>query len=170
MSLIAIVAVGLDNSIGCDGGLLWHVKEDLQNYKRLTLNKKLVVGAKTWQNLPEAAKKNRFHYVISSKYVGDDEQHKSIPSLAGFFKIYEELDEDVYVIGGEQIYEQLLPYCDKAVITTICEFFPIANKHFPMHLISTGFTETNSTGKLNSSSGLNYIIREYVNNNGSKGN
>lgn len=164
MSLIAIVAVGLDNSIGCDGKLLWHVKEDLKNYKQLTMNKKLVVGAKTWETLPEAAKKNRFHYVISSKYVGDDKQHRSLPSLAGFFKIYEELNEDVYIIGGEQIYEQLLPYCDKVIATTICGFFPSANKHFPMHLVSTGFTETKTTGKLNSSSGIDYVIREYEKN------
>ena len=161
MSLIVLAAVGLDNSIGRNSELLWHLPEDLKHYKNLTTGKKLVVGKNTFNGLPEKAKLNRFHCVISSGEIDDCCDHMCFKTIEEFFDYYKNLDEDVYVIGGQQVFDQLVEHCNKAIITTVCDFYPEADKFFPMYHISTGFTETKSTGKLKSVSGLEYIIRVY---------
>lgn len=163
MSLIALTAVGLDNSIGYNGNLLWHLPEDLKHYKNLTTNNILVVGNNTYKTLPEKAKLNRFHCVISNTDTGFDDLHKYFKSVDDFLDYYNAylFDKNVYVVGGQQIYDQLVLHCDKAIITTVCKLFTEANKYFPMAMISTNFLEVKTTGKLLSVNGLEYIIREY---------
>jgi len=163
MSLTALVCVGLDNAIGGENKLLWYLPEDLKNYKKLTSGGYLVVGRKTYDSLPEVAKKNRFHYVISSKSGINDITRKYFNTIDEFLEYQQTMyDSEIFVIGGQQIYEQLIRHCTKAIITTVCGFYPEADKFFPMHEISCGFNEISSTGKLKSKTGLEYVIREYV--------
>ncbi len=46
-----IVAIGKNNEIGKNNKLLWHIPEDLENFKKITLNKKIVMGRKTFESI-----------------------------------------------------------------------------------------------------------------------
>ena len=57
-----IAAVGKNNEIGKNNDLIWHIKEDLQNFKNLTMNKYIVMGANTYASLPKRLEENILYY------------------------------------------------------------------------------------------------------------
>ncbi len=120
-----IVNVDKNWAIGRNGALLFPIAADLQNFKRLTLHKVVVMGRKTLESLPGGKPlKERLNVVLSA----------SMPETEGLY-ICRSIDEmqqlfltepfaglttdDVFVIGGETVYRQLLPLCSKAYITKV---------------------------------------------------
>lgn len=116
-----IVAVDKNWSIGYKGKLLVSIPEDMQFFRRETENKIVVMGRKTLESFPNGRPlKNRTNIVITkekSYNIKDAVICHSIDEALEELKKYP--SEDVYVIGGETIYRQLLPYCDVAHITKI---------------------------------------------------
>ena len=118
MNLIA--AVDKNWSIGYMGDLLYHIKEDMKFFKSKTDGKVVVMGRKTLESFPGSKPlKNRVNIVLSrhTHKVEGAEFVKSVDELLE--KIGEYNSDDVYVIGGAQIYSLLLPYCDTALITHV---------------------------------------------------
>ena len=132
MGTISIIAaIGKNNELGKDNDLLWHIKEDLNNFKSLTMNKKIVMGSNTYKSLPKKLE-GREYIVLSNSL-------KNIDALVfnDFHNLLEyinTLDEEVMIIGGASIYQLFLPHAQKLYLTEVDDvkeadvYFPEFNK------------------------------------------
>lgn len=110
----AIVAVDNDWGIGYNGDLLEHIPEDLKFFKKLTLGNTVIMGSKTWDSLPEKSKplpKRRNIIVSPEKRLILEKNALRLQMIDVLEYLYTTTDE-VFIIGGGSIYEQLLPYCN----------------------------------------------------------
>ena len=130
MKMKAIVCVDKNWAIGLNDKLLFDIKEDLLHFKKLTINKVCVMGYNTYKSLPNGALKNRTNVVLTSKQISIDGAVvcNNVKELDSFLKNYD--SNDVFVIGGQQIYKLLLSHCQEAIVTKI-EQEKNANKFFP---------------------------------------
>ena len=127
-----IVAVDKNWAIGMDNKLLVSIPQDMKFFRETTKGKVVAMGRKTLESFPGGQPlKNRVNVVLTS-----DENYNvkgtvvvhSIDEMVTELKKYD--DEDIFVIGGESIYRQLLPYCKKAYITKIDHAYQ-ADTFFP---------------------------------------
>lgn len=116
-----IAAVDKKWGIGIKGKLLVSIPDDMKFFKNTTTGNVVVMGRKTLESFPgKRPLKDRTNIVLTSdmKYKADGvEVVHSIDELLTVLKNYD--SEDVYVIGGGMVYNQLIPYCDTAYITYI---------------------------------------------------
>lgn len=130
MNLIA--AVDSNWAIGYKGHLLTRIPDDLGMFRKKTLEKVVVYGRKTLETFPKAQPLNRRTNIVLSgntEYKVDNAVVvHSIHELLEELKAYP--SEDIYIIGGESVYRQMLPYCDTAYITKIDRSYA-ADAHFP---------------------------------------
>ena len=117
MKLIIIAAIGKNNELGLNNGLIWRIKEDLHFFKEKTFNHYIVMGKKTFLSL-NGLLPNRKHLVISST-LNDTENVKVYKSVSDFLSDNTLKNEEVYIIGGASIYKELMPYSEKMYITHI---------------------------------------------------
>ena len=119
MNLIA--AVDENWAIGSKGNLLVRIPGDHKMFQQETTGKVVVLGRKTMDTFPGGLPlKNRTNIILSKKpdyLVKDAVVVHSVEELLKECEKYN--SEDIYVIGGESIYRQLLPYCDVAHVTKI---------------------------------------------------
>ena len=127
-----IAAVGKNNELGRGNDLIWHIKEDLKNFKDLTIGKYIVMGKNTYKSLPRHLE-GRKYIVLSSSLdnIDDGMLFKDFNKLLEFVK---NLDEEIMIIGGASIYKLFLPYANKLYLTEIDSeeqadvYFPKFNK------------------------------------------
>lgn len=127
-----VVAVDKNWAIGNKGQLLVHIPEDMKNFRRLTEGHKVVLGRKTLTTFPNGKPlKNRENIVLSRKNIEPKEGMRVVGSLEELLEAVKEYkDEEIYVIGGSSVYEQLLPYVDTAYVTYI-DYAYEADAFFP---------------------------------------
>jgi dihydrofolate reductase len=127
-----IAAVDKNWAIGLDNKLLVSIPNDMKFFREETTGKVVVMGRKTLESFPGGRPlKNRVNIVVSSTpgyEVKDAVVVKDIEQLRDELKKYP--SEDIYVIGGESIYRQLLDECDLAHITKI-NYEYAADAYFP---------------------------------------
>ncbi len=130
MNLVA--AVDKNWAIGNKGQLLVHIPEDMKNFRRLTEGHTVILGRKTLDTFPNGKPlKNRENIVLTRKNIERHEGMRAVGSIEELFAIVKEYkDEELYIIGGASVYEQLLPYADKAYITYI-DYAYEADAFFP---------------------------------------
>jgi len=141
MIISIVVATGRSNEIGIKGGLLCHLPADLKRFKEITSGHTVIMGRKTFESLPKGPLPNRRNVVISRNPDLKIEGVEVYPSLDYAFIILID-EEEVFIIGGEQIYEQTLPIADKIYLTKIHADFPEADVFFPKIDLSV-WRETN---------------------------
>ena len=131
--MFQVVAVDKNWGIGNDGNLLFHISEDLKNFRSLTTGKTVILGRKTLATFPKGAPlKNRRNVILSrdeSYSVEGAEVARSVEDAVNLLK--DEDTDNIVVIGGESIYRQMLPYCDTAVVTKINAEAEKSDKFFP---------------------------------------
>lgn len=131
--MFQVVAVDKNWGIGNDGNLLFHISEDLKNFRRLTEGKTVILGRKTLATFPKGAPlKNRRNIILSrdeSYSVEGAEVARSVEEASELLK--NENTDNIVVIGGESIYRQMLPLCDTAIVTKIDAEAPASDKFFP---------------------------------------
>ena len=131
MILSLIAAVARNRAIGYQNRLLFHIKADLEHFKRLTMGRVVIMGRHTFESLPNGALSHRKNIVIS----------KSVASFHGCTRVSsfkEALDmcqteEEVFVIGGEQVYKEAITQADRLYLTEIDAYFPAYNS---WHLVA----------------------------------
>ena len=130
--MLQVVAVDKNWGIGNEGNLLFHISEDLKNFRRLTEGKTVILGRKTLQTFPKAAPlKNRRNIILSRDESYSVEGAEVAGSIEEATELLKNEDTDnVVVIGGESIYRQMLHLCDTAVVTKIDAEAP-SDKFFP---------------------------------------
>lgn len=111
-----IVAVAANGVIGDNNSLLWHISEDLRNFKRITSGHPVVMGRKTFESLGRPLP-NRTNVVVS-RTVTEIEGCRVAASLNEAIAMFPE-DEEVFIIGGAQIYAQALDAADKLYLTRV---------------------------------------------------
>ncbi len=123
-----IAAIGQNRELGKDNDLIWHLKTDLQNFKKLTMHKKIVMGANTYQSLPKHLA-NREYIVLSKKLtkIAEGQIFRDFTELLNYLNT---LDEEVMIIGGSNMYRAFLPYAQRLYLTEINASSP-ADVYFP---------------------------------------
>ena len=103
--------------IGAEGGMPWHVPEDLAHFKEITHGAPVIMGRKTLESFPGGHPlKDRRNIVLTRDADFAREGVETVHSVEGALEAV--ADEDVaWVIGGGAVYEQFLPYCYEAEIT-----------------------------------------------------
>lgn len=107
-----IFACDMNNAIGKDGTLPWKQSTDLQHFKQITLGGTIVMGRKTWESLPGKLP-NRRHLVMTRSDRDD------VDTIT-FQEVLEiSIDQEIFIIGGGEIYNLFLPYTEKIHRTII---------------------------------------------------
>lgn len=116
-----IVAVDENWAIGCKGDLLVRIPADHKMFRQETIGKVVVLGRKTMDTFPGGQPlKNRTNIVLSRNPHYEQKDALVVHSVQELLEKLKEYDtQDVYIIGGSSVYEQLLPYCDTAHVTKI---------------------------------------------------
>lgn len=118
MNLIA--AVSNNWGIGKDGDLLFHIKEDMKFFKETTINNVVVMGRKTLESFPNGNPlRDRVNIVLTRNTEFKKDGTVTVNSVDELLEEIKKYDEEVFVIGGGEVYSLLLPYCNKAYITRV---------------------------------------------------
>jgi dihydrofolate reductase len=133
--IFTIVAVDENWGIGKDNQLLCRIPNDLKRFKNLTEGNIVIMGRGTFESLGRKTLPNRTNIIITHNtqefgnpnthneiFMGMDEAKKYIATYCG--------DKNIFIIGGESIYKQLLPLCSAAFVTKIHKSFS-ADRFFP---------------------------------------
>lgn len=116
--LTCIAAIGKNRELGKDNQLIWHLPKDLKFFRTMTKGHTIVMGRKTFESLPGLLP-GRHHIVISRSNPSLPEEVEIFSSIEDFLQAYQESEEEIFVIGGAAIYKQLLPYCERLLLTEI---------------------------------------------------
>lgn len=155
-----IFAVGENYELGHNNKLLWHLKNDLINFKKLTLNKTIIMGRKTFESLGRLLP-NRKHIVISNNYKTDLEDIEITNDVKEIINRYENSEEEVFIIGGSSIYKLFENYASKLYITRVHEKFNKADVFYEYNI--ENFIEVDKvTYKKDEYNDYNYDIYTYV--------
>lgn len=121
MGLIIVAAVAKNNVIGKEGGLPWYIPEDLKHFKELTTGHTVLMGRKTFESIMKRNNKplpNRTNVVITR-----DDNFQAPPGVIVYHDLEEALNklsgQDIYVVGGGQIYKQTIDKADVLYITHV---------------------------------------------------
>jgi dihydrofolate reductase len=112
-----IAAVAANGIIGRNNRIPWHLPEDLKHFKALTMSHSMIMGRKTWESLPGRLPGRR-HIVVTRNPDYRAEGATAVDSLAAGIKAAGDSDE-VFVIGGAELYAQALPIADRMQLTEI---------------------------------------------------
>ena len=125
-----IAAVGKNLELGKNGELIWHLTSDLKFFKEKTTGHKIFMGRKTFLSLPKKLP-NREHFVLTSSENNVDCDINIVNNLEKYINENKDSNEEIFVIGGAQVYKQMLPYVAKMYLTEIEDVFPEADVYFP---------------------------------------
>ena len=120
MKIGLIWAQARNRVIGKNGVMPWHLPEDLAHFKRVTLNHPVIMGRKTWDSIPPKFRPlpGRTNIVVTRQADWHEKGAQCPSSLREALQQCEN-SEQVWVIGGAQIYAQALPLADELVVTEI---------------------------------------------------
>ncbi len=130
--LSIIVAFGDNYEIGQDGTMPWHLPEDLKHFKEVTSGATILMGRRTFQSLPGVLPK-RQHIIITadSNFQKDHKRVRISHDLEAELRAAQKSDEEIFIIGGGQIYKQALPFADRLYLTFVHATYPKADTFFP---------------------------------------
>lgn len=159
-----IVAVDLNWGIGCDGKLLQHIPEDMKFFKEKTIGNVVVMGRETFESLPgKNPLKDRVNIVLSRDRSFKDDRLIICNSIEDTLKELQKYENSkVFIIGGETIYKQFLPYCDELYITKIQNEYK-ADRFFPNVDIMSNW-ELIKESEIKEYNNVRYVFSTYINN------
>ncbi|MBR6068613.1 MAG: dihydrofolate reductase [Bacteroidales bacterium] len=125
-----IVAVAENGAIGKDNNLLWHISGDLKRFKAITTGHSIIMGRKTYLSFPKRPLPDRKNIILTSGDAIFEEAYtaKNIEQALALCD-----SDEVFIIGGESVYKQFLPYTTKIYLTRVHRsyeadtFFPTLN-------------------------------------------
>lgn len=156
-----IVAVDKHWAIGCRGRLLADIPADKKFFRNETTGKVVVMGRKTLESLPGGMPLPNRRNVVLSRNPGCSVKGADVcHSVEEVFELLKDCDpDDIYIIGGESIYRQFLPYCTTAYVTWI-DYAYDADTSFP-NLDALDEWELEAEGEEQTYFNLIYEFRRY---------
>ncbi len=150
-----VVVVDRNWAIGAKGKLLFHIPEDLEHFRDITYSHCVVYGSETLKTFPgEKPLPGRSNIILTRSEMPEINAliAHNLDELAEILCKYH--TEQVFVIGGASVYEQLLAYCDTAYVTKVNAsiggadaFFPdLDSKESSWRLINEGAPQKSRTG------------------------
>ena len=120
MKVSLVAAVALNGVIGRDGTVPWHLPEDMAFFRKLTTGHAVVMGRKTWESLPDRFRPlpGRRNVVLTRNRDWRVAGAEPVGSLEEALELLED-EEQVFVIGGAEIYEAVLGQADELVLTEL---------------------------------------------------
>jgi len=120
MSLNLILARSRNGIIGLNNALPWHLPEDLTHFKKTTMGRPVIMGRKTWESIPEKFRPlpGRLNLVLSQSLKLEIKGARVVDSLENAIGLLDP-KEDIWVIGGANVYDQAINIADHEVITEI---------------------------------------------------
>lgn len=127
-----IAAIGKNRELGAKNKLLWHIPGELPRFKRITMGHPIIMGRKTFESIgrPLPGRTNivitrdssfvREGVLVASSIEEAVEKAKEAPG-----------SEEIFIIGGGQVYSQALKFTDKLYLTLVDKDFPEADAFFP---------------------------------------
>ncbi len=151
MRLNLIYAHAKGGVIGAQGGMPWHLPEDLAHFKATTMGAPVIMGRKTWDSIPEPFRPlpGRRNIVITRQSAWRAPGAEVASGLSAALELLRD-EAEVWVMGGAQIYAQAAPLAQRAVITEID--LDVAGDAFAPELDASwretarGDTQTSRTG------------------------
>jgi dihydrofolate reductase len=117
MNFAAIVAHDNNRLIGGDNKLLWHLPEDLKNFKKLSLNSTVIMGRKTFDSIGKALPK-RLNVVLTKDKDFKAENCMVYDRVEDVVRDFAE-DPQVFIIGGGEIYKQFFPFIQRIYVSLV---------------------------------------------------
>lgn len=120
----AVAALGRHTrALGKEGGLIWHIPEDMRRFKALTLGHPVIMGRKTWDSLPEKYRPlpGRTNIVVTRSQGFAAEGALVAHSIEEALRVARESpgSEEICIIGGGEIYRLALPFTDRLYLTLV---------------------------------------------------
>lgn len=161
--LNAIACIDLVSGIGKDGSLLFSIPDDMKRFRKLTEGGIVIMGRKTFDSLPKGELPNRENLVLTSREMKSEKSNvkflHTVDQILGYCKG----KDNVFCIGGGEIYKEFFPYTDHIYLTLVYtvrdadSFFPdIKGTEW-----SVNFLKTDSFARYDDRSGLKYKFLEY---------
>lgn len=155
-----IVSIANDGAIGRNGDLICHISADLKRFKELTMGNTILMGRKTFESLPKRPLPGRKNVVITRNCVYNpegaivfDDLEKALNTLGS--------EENIFIIGGGEIYRQSIRYADRLYVTYIDVTSTDADTFFPPIDSSVWTIESESETFTDTKSGITYRFIDY---------
>ena len=131
-NIVIIAAIGPNNELGKDNDLIFNIPEDMRFFRESTINKPIVMGINTFNSLPKVLP-NRKHIILTHQKIEESDNIVVFNNLESLLNFLKDLETEIMIIGGAQIYKQFLPYADTMLLTEIKETADniVADKYFP---------------------------------------
>lgn len=114
-----IAAVASNKAIGKNNQLLWHIPKDLRRFKKLTTSHVVIMGQKTFESIGQPLPK-RINIVLTQKTDFQPEDCLIAHSLENALALATQHEpEEIFFIGGGQVYQQALPLADRLYLTVV---------------------------------------------------
>lgn len=144
-----IAAIGKNRELGKDKKLLWHIPEDMKRFKELTHGHAVIMGRKTFESIGRPLP-NRLNFIISRdpNYTPNGVAIVCSSLEDALEKAKEREVNEIFIIGGGQIYKEALVVSDKLYLTVVDASFPDADTYFPEYneFKKVTFKQEGSTG------------------------
>lgn len=123
MKLVHVVAVARNGVIGRDGGLPWHLSDDLKYFKAVTMGKPMIMGRKTWQSIGRPLP-GRLNIVVTRDPGFQAEGAVVCPTVEEAVAVARDAAlasgvEEIAIIGGAQIYAQTIDATSRIYLTEV---------------------------------------------------
>ena len=116
MTVTLVVAMGANGVIGVDGGLPWRLPADLTHFKQLTMGHPMVMGRRTFESIGRALP-GRTTIVVTRDPDWSADGVEVAPTLEAALARAQEIDDEIFVVGGAQVYTQAL---DAGLVDLMC--------------------------------------------------
>ena len=160
----AIVCVDENWGIGNNGNLLVHIPEDMKFFREKTIDSVVIMGRKTYDSLPLKPLPQRTNIVITSTNNNRPDEEDTFFVSMEFTKTYLDMlhnsPVEYFIIGGGQIYKELLPYCECAYVTKVFRCYNKADTYFP-NIDNMPEWEIKSASEIKEHNNIKYQFCEY---------
>jgi dihydrofolate reductase len=138
----AIEAIGKNRELGKRGKLIWRIPDDLKRLKQLTTGHVIIMGRKTYESIGKPLP-NRTNIVVTRNPDFSEPGCLVATSVEEALAIAKKHEtEEIFILGGAEIYTQALPYTDRLYLTIVDATDPEADTFFPDYSEFTKFIET----------------------------
>lgn len=159
MELSLIVAIGKDGAIGRKGELIWKIPADLKRFKSITDGHTIIMGRKTWDSLPKKPLPGRKNIVVTRNPDFEAEGAIVVDSIEKALSLKE--TGEVFVIGGAEIYNSMLPYVSKLYLTEVDALCENADTFLNLDL-EKDWDLIEDSDLESTKDGVNYRYRNYL--------
>lgn len=155
-----LVAMGKNHVIGFENDMPWHLPEDLKYFKEKTTGHTIIMGRKTYDSIGRVLP-NRRNVVLTRQKL---DFPKEVEVIRDIKQIYQwnkaNPDQELFVIGGGNLYNQVLPYADRMYITEIDENFE-GDTFFPTFEANEWTLTSKVKGERNNDNPYEYYFLQY---------